>query len=219
VRRPPHEIDEAPGDRRNVYPRLARLLNAGGRFCSTSWFAILDDDNAYEPNHVSSLLACAKANLAVAVHSGRRLFWADGTPYLDERWRTVCDPDEATRIYELMCARGLRVRVTNILFDRADPASAASTFRPSSVVQPEDPVFLVDQNVWLMRRDLFLAVGVPEAYDEEDYRMNMAPDDKLLRELLLHGVPRFSSGLPTVRYYLGGISNERRRALQHAYST
>jgi hypothetical protein len=45
----------------------------------------------------------------------------------------------------------------------------------------------------------------------------MAPDDKLLRELLLHGVPLFSSGLPTVRYYLGGISNERRRALQHAY--
>lgn len=211
VTRPPAEIDEPPGDRRRVYPRLARLLNAGARFCRAAWIAILDDDNAYEPQHLSSLYACAQANRARAVHSGRRLFWSDGSPYLDEKWHTVSDPEEGERIYDLMCERGIRIRGTNILLDRADPAGPSSSFRSSSVVRPEDPIFLVDENVWLMRRDLILEYPVPEAYTEEDYQTNTAPDDKFLQALLINGIRLYSTGQPTVRYYLGGISNQRAR--------
>jgi glycosyltransferase involved in cell wall biosynthesis len=211
VARPPAEVDEPPGDRRRVYPRLARLLNAGVRFSATTWVAILDDDNAYEPNHLSSLYECAKANDAQAVHSGRRLFWSDGSPFLDELWHTVSDPAESARIYDLMCDRGVRIRGTNILLDRADPISASASFRPSSVVRASDPVFLVDENVWLIRRELLLRIPVPEDFSEEDYQNNTAPDDKLLRDLLLNNVPLFSTRLPTVRYYLGGVSNKRER--------
>ncbi|MBV9451850.1 MAG: glycosyltransferase [Streptosporangiaceae bacterium] len=219
VRRPAREIDARPADRRSGYPRLARLLNIGARTCSTAWVAVLDDDNAYEPGHLSSLLECAKANRARAVHSGRQLFWADGSPYLDEKWHTVEDLAEATRIYDLMCDRGVRVRGTNILLDRADPISAASSFRPSSVVMPEDPVFLVDENVWLLRRELLLEVPVPEIYSEEDYQNNTAPDDKFLKELLIRRVPIYSTGQSTVRYYLGGMSNNRTRARGSTAST
>lgn len=211
VPRPADEVNEQPGDRRCVYPRLARLLNFGVRCCSSEWVAILDDDNAYEPNHLSSLMACAIANNARAVHSGRRLFWADGAPYLEEKWHTVENPEESTRIFNLMCEHGVRVRGTNILLDRADPLSSSSSFRPSSVVQAEDPVFLIDQNVWLLRRDLLLEIPFPESYSEEDFKTNTAPDDKLLRALLVNRVPIFSTSLPTVRYYLGGISNRRVR--------
>lgn len=209
LRRPPAEAGERPGDRRIGYPRLSRLLNAGVRLCSTDWVALLDDDNEFEPNHLSSLLACARANDARAVHSGRLLYTADEEPYLDELWHTVADLDEATRIYRLMCDRGVRVRGTNILLDRADPAPSV-TIRPSSVIRDEDPVLLVDQNVWLVRRELMLECPVPADFSEEDHRNNAAPDDKFLEALLKHGVPIISSGLPTVRYYLGGMSNKQK---------
>jgi len=212
VRRPPEEVDEPPGDRRRVYPRLARLLNEGARICDTTWVSILDDDNAYEPNHLSSLFACAKANDARAVHSGRQLFWSDGEPYLDQRWHTVSDPAEGIRIYNLMCDRGVRLRGTNILLDRAEAATPQAALRPSSVLRDEDPVMLVDQNVWLMRRELLASTPIPEVYSDEDFAANCAPDDKLLEAILAKGVRLFSTGLPTVRYYLGGISNKRSRA-------
>jgi hypothetical protein len=211
VSRPPEEADERPGDRRWVYPRLARLLNIGARSCDTAWVAVLDDDNEYEPNHLSSLMACAKAHDAPVAHSGRQLFWSDGEPYLDEKWHTVSDPDEGSRIYELMCERGIRIRGTNILLDRADPLPPGATYRSSSVVRPEDPIFLVDQNVWLMRREVLLSNPVPEVFTPEDHATNTAPDDKLFARLLTNGVSIVSTGLPTVRYYLGGISNARRR--------
>lgn len=210
VPRRPAEVDEPTGDRRLVYPRMARLFNAGARFCSTTWVAFLDDDNEYEPHHLSSLLACAKANDARAVHAGRQMFRSDGSPYLDELWHTVSDPAEAARIYQLMCDRGVRIRGTNILLDRADPVPPPAAFRPSSVLQPDDPTYLVDQSVWLIQRELLLDVPIPETFTDEDFRTNTAPDDKLLKELLTNNVRIFSTGLPTVRYYLGGISNNYR---------
>jgi glycosyl transferase family 2 len=211
VRRPPAETSERPGDRRSAYPRLCRLINAAAHNCHTDWLAVLDDDNQYEPNHLSSLLACAKSNDADAVHSGRQLFTADGEPYLDELWHTVADPGEARRIYELMCNRGVRVRGTNILLDRAEPDHSV-TLRPSSVVRPDDPILLVDQNVWLVRREVMLDCPWPESFTDQDYNTNAAPDDKFLEVLLKRGVPLFSTGQPTVRYYLGGMSNRQQPA-------
>lgn len=208
--RPPAEVDEVPGDRRRVYPRLSRLFNTGVRLCSTTWISFLDDDNEFEPNHLSSLVACARDTGGVAIHSGRRMFWSDGSPYLAEYWHTVGNTAEGARIYELMCEQGVRIRGTNIVLDRADPVSPRSAFRPSSVVRADDPVFLVDQSVWLIRRDVALQNPIPEEFTEEDHQSNTAPDDKLLRALLTNGVTPVATGLPTVRYYLGGISNRAR---------
>ena len=206
VPRPEAEIGEVANDRRRAYPRVARLLNLALRACPTPWVSILDDDNEFEPDHLSSLMAVAQDTGAPAVHSGRQMFWADGTPYLEERWHTVSDPAEAVRIYELMRGRGVRLPDSNVLLDRADPSPVRSPFHPSSVIQDDDPVFLVDQNVWLIRRDVVVGLPIPETYTDDDYTTNTAPDDKLLRELLVHGVRVVSSGRPTVRYYLGGIS-------------
>ena len=211
VRRSAAEADEQPGDRRFVYPRLCRLTNLGVRACDTDWVCCIDDDNEYEPNHLSSLIACAQATASSAVHSGRQLFWRDGSPYLDEFWHTVANPVESARIYDLMCERGVRVRGTNILMDRTDAIRPGMQIRPSSVMRPEDPVCLIDQNVWLMRREIMLRNPMPVNFTEEDYRINEGIDTKLFRTLLNNGVSLASSGLPTVRYYLGGISNNRIR--------
>jgi glycosyltransferase involved in cell wall biosynthesis len=209
VPRPPAEANGSPQGRGQIYPRLSRLFNTGARVSSAKWIAFLDHDNEYEPSHLSSLLACANAKGARAVHSSRSILCADGSPYLDELWHTAPNPEEGARIYELMCDRGVRVRGTNILHDRADPLRSSS-FRPSTVIQATDPVFLVDQSAWLIRRDLLLELPIPETFTEEEIEANTAPDDKLLHVLLMNDVPIFSTGLPTLRYYLGGVSNNHR---------
>jgi hypothetical protein len=73
-------------------------------------------------------------------------------------------------------------------------------------MQSADPVFLVDQNLWLVRRDLLLENPIPEEWSEEDIEANTCPDDRMLEVLVRAKVPITSSGLPTVRYYVGGIS-------------
>jgi glycosyltransferase involved in cell wall biosynthesis len=212
VARPAAEVNEPPGDRRRVYPRLSRLFNAGVRASSADWIAFLDDDNEFEPHHLSSLIACARERGTEVAHSGRTMWRHDGAPYLDEAWHTVADPREAARIYDLMCELGVRVRGTNILLDRVDPVPPGAPFHTSSVLRPGDPVALVDQSVWLVRRTLLLRLPIPETFTEAEHAANTAPDDKLLRTLLDHGVPIAATGLPTVRYYLGGVSNTHDRA-------
>ncbi|WP_433607144.1 glycosyltransferase family 2 protein [Dactylosporangium sp. CA-139114] len=206
VERSPRERDEPPHDRRLVYPRIARLFNTGVRVSSADWIAFLDDDNEFEPDHLTSLRECAERTGAAAVHSGRAMFHADGSPYLDELWHTAFNDEEGRRLYELMCERGVRVRGTNIVLDRADPV-APGHYRPSTVMGPDDPVMTVDQSVWLLRREQLLRLPIPERFTDEDYDNNVAPDDKLLHELVNNGVAIVNTGRPSVRYYLGGVSN------------
>ncbi|SPF05735.1 glycosyltransferase family 2 protein [Streptomyces sp. MA5143a] len=212
--RPPAERNEPPGDKRRVYPRLSRLFNTGARISSADWIAFLDDDNEYEPHHLRSLLECAREHGVQVAHSGRTMWYADGAPYLEEAWHTVDDPVEAARIHRVMCDKGVRVPGTNVLLDRADPRRPGDAFRTSSVIRAEDPVALVDQSVWLVRRELLLRLPIPETFTEAEHLANTAPDDKLLRTLQDNGVPIVSTGQPTVRYYLGGVSNRITRGRQ-----
>ena len=73
------------------------------------------------------------------------------------------------------------------------------TLCPSSVIQDDDPVLLVDQNVWLVRREVMLECPMPGDFTEEDVQNNAGPDDKVLELLMKNGVPIISSGLPPGR--------------------
>lgn len=100
------------------------------------------------------------------------------------------------------------MRDTNIVLDRVDGGAGADASN-STVMDDDDPVFLVDQNLWLVRRDLLLAVPVPEDFSAMDIAENTCPDDKMLAALIAAGVEIRSTGRPTVRYTVGGggISN------------
>lgn len=204
--RAPGEFPDGPIGLNIVYPRIAGLLNIGVRMANSHWVAFLDDDNEYETNHLSSLVNCAAQNDCLAVHSCRGIFHSDGSPYLDSLFPWARDPEEGSRIYELLCSRGVWVRGSNVLKDRADPRGPAP-FRNSTILTLRDPIFLVDTSVWLLERNLLLKYPVPEIFTEEDLRDNTAPDDKLLELLLENRVCIVTTGLPTLRYYLGGISN------------
>lgn len=204
--RAPGEIPEGATGIDVVYPRIARLLNIGVRMTDALWVAFLDDDNEYEPNHLSSLVECAVRNDCPAVHSFRQVYYADGSPYLAPRFPWARDPEDGARIHDVLCSRGVWVRHSNVLKDRAGPYGF-TPFRNSTILSSRDPVFLVDTSVWLFERSLLLRYPVPEAFSDQDVRENTAPDDKLLEVLLAGGVRIVASGLPTLRYYLGGISN------------
>ncbi|MCA3642768.1 MAG: glycosyltransferase family 2 protein [Methylobacterium sp.] len=201
------EAMAAQADRAYVYPRLGQLLNRGVAEAGSAWVAFLDDDNEYEPEHLSSLVECAVRTGAPAVHSGRKMFWRDGAPYLDPVFPGAPNRQEGRRIYDLMCQRGVWVRGTNILLDRVDPGE--HTFRNSTVIGPHDPIFLVDQNVWMLRKSMLMAIPFPESISDIDILENTCPDDKLLESLVRLGTNISRTDQPTVKYYLGGISTHQ----------
>ena len=208
VPRPPAEADAVQQTRSLIYPRLSRLFNIGVRAASASWIAFLDDDNEYEPNHLSSLMACVRTHKVRAVHSARQILWADGTPYLDEVFPSAANRAEGERIFQLMCERGHWIRGTNILQDHVD-SDQQQTFRNSTVLGSDDPTFLVDQNVWLIERQLLIEFPIPETFSEADIENNTCPDDKMLEVMVRNRIDIRPTRLPTVRYYLGGVSNNQ----------
>lgn len=201
----PRDLPSKP-TRGDVYVRIAQLLNIGVALADTEWLAFLDDDNEFCPDHISSLVAYAHTTRLDAVHSCRQILWPDGSPYLEPRYPWVHDPRDAESVFTLMCERGIWKSGTNILRDRAAPGWVAP-FRSSTELRASDPLFMVDQNTWLVRRALAAEHGFPERYSEDDPMVEMAPDDKFLRRLLEARVPIAGTGEPTIRYYLGGISN------------
>lgn len=200
-------VDRGAG-RAFIYPHLARLLNVGISVSRSPWIAFLDDDNTFEPHHLRSLIELAEERRCLAVHSGRSMVWPDGSPYLEPRLPSAPTPEEGARLYQLLCRRGVCVPGTNLLLDRVDHGASADTAN-STVMRDDDPLFLVDQNVWLIARELLLQIPVPEQFDSREIAENTCPDDKLLAAFVEAGVAIHATGLPTVRYTVGGggISN------------
>lgn len=177
-------------------PRLASLRNLAASLVDTPWLAFLDDDNEFEPEHLRTLFACAEATRCPAVHSHRRLLHLDGRPFLEPSWPWCRDPAEARARYRQMVELGIMTPGSNVVRDRVE-------------TRPGRPrVLLVDTNVWLLRTELLLEHPIPEDFSYQDWLDNLAEDDKLLESLVGAGVPVECTGLATVKYYLGGYSND-----------
>jgi hypothetical protein len=183
-----------PGDRSGP-GRLGRLRNRAVLAAPTPTLAFLDDDNEFEPHHVSSLVACMRQTGCPAVHSQRRLYWRDGRPYVDPVMPWKRDPDEGRRVYADLHRRGLFVHGSNVVRDRADPAGSP------------DPARMVDTSEWLFERDLLLRMPFCEDYDYRDWVEVVPEDNKLLRALVERAIPLACTHMPSLRYYLGGYSN------------
>jgi glycosyltransferase involved in cell wall biosynthesis len=186
--------DRDPGDRSGP-GLLGRLRNRAVRAATTPALAFLDDDNEFEPHHISSLVACMRQTGCPAVHSQRRLYWRGGTPYVDPVMPWKRDPAEGRRVYAGLHRRGLFVHGSNVVRDRADPAGSP------------DPARMVDTSEWLFERDLLLRLPFCEEYDHRDWVEVVPEDNKLLRALVDQGIPLACTHMPSLRYYLGGYSN------------
>ena len=176
-------------------PRLAKLRNYAHKLVDATWTALLDDDNEWESHHVSSLLGCAIEAGCDVVHSHRQLFRADGTPFLEQRMPWCRDPRQAeTRYWELV-ERGVLEVGSNIMKDRVDPNSDKSGIR------------IADTSEWLVKTAVLRGIRIPEEFTYQDWLDNLAEDDRLL-EALGDGRRIACTRLPTLKYYLGGYSND-----------
>ena len=174
---------------------IAGLRNYSVINAKSKWISFLDDDNEFEPHHISSLIACAQKTGCRAVHSYMKIYLRDGVPYLEQKMPWCRDPEEAKKIYADLCDKGVLRIGSNIVRDRAD-----------SLDHP-DPARTVDTGEWLLDRSLLLEFKFPTEYDEKDWQNITTEDDKLMKTLIENRVSIACTKLPTLRYYLGGYSN------------
>lgn len=186
--------------------RSSRLRNMAVRISESPWIAFLDDDNEWEPDHLTSLLECARRTGHRAVHSQLRMFHPDGTPYLEQLDPWTADEDAARAEYARMRARGVVAPGTCVRRDRLDPLGAP------------DPVVSVDTGEWLLARELLLRMPFRDDFDAADEAARTGEDDKLAADLRRAREPVSCTGLPTLRYYLGGYSNNFASAFDPTFS-
>jgi hypothetical protein len=178
-------------------PRLARLRDAALRHVKEEFVGFLDDDNAIEQEHIASLYALIKQRRLDAAHSWRSVLNADGSPFLFYRYPWHNDVDIATRMYRLCVAHGTIVPGDPVMRDgiRAAPGDGAEAS--------------VDMNEWLFRTEQLRRIGFDLEFSQSDMRHRIGEDDKLYCRILADGLRFACSERPTVRYYLGGVSNLR----------
>ncbi len=176
--------------------RIAMLRNHAVQMAQTRWISFLDDDNEFEPTHLSSLVACAMRTGYQAVHSQRKLYWSDGTPYLESRLPWCRDRDKGKQLYTSLCAEGIMQSGSNVMRDKAIPWN-----------DPKPVTNVVDTGDWLLERTLLLQYPFCIEYTDEDWANLVGEDDKLLQCLVKNKIPIACTELATLKYYLGGISN------------
>ncbi len=190
------EYDQRSPEEQSGPARLSKLRNYAVAMAESHWIGFLDDDNEFEPNHVSSLVACAIQSGCPAVHSHMQIFSRDGVPYRKQRMPWIVDEEEATQKYKELCEKGVFDSGSHISRDRADPLSHP------------DPVRSVDMGEWMCERSTLLAYPFTEVYSLEDWANVTSEDDKLMMSLIDNEVPIACTGMATLKYYLGGYSND-----------
>ncbi|MCH8488630.1 MAG: glycosyltransferase family 2 protein [Oceanicaulis sp.] len=185
--RAPHE-HSGPG-------RSSALRNLGVAEARGRYIAFIDDDNDWEPGHLASLLALARASGAPAVHSSLKMFHRDGRPWCEDRVPWAHDEQAGRAHFSELVALGVCTRGSNIFHDRADPPGQPGGART------------VDTGAWLIARDLLLEIPFRTDFSAADADSLTGEDDKLLSDLLAAGVRPRSTGQATLRYFTGGYSN------------
>lgn len=174
--------------------RLATIRQAVLSDIQTPLCAFLDDDNELESSHYTQLGNAISEGGSVAAHSWRSLWSRDGAafPLLDRHpWSR--DPVAAKQLFERYCQAGIYQVNSHIIRDRVTSSRATS---------------MVDTSEWLFTTSFLRQIGFSTGYTREDWLLSRAEDNKLLDAIVETGLTIPSTRNPTLRYYLGGYSND-----------
>ena len=160
----------------------------------TRWCSYLDDDNELEPSHFADLFHCLQASASPAAHSWRTLWERGGRPFLLANSHPWCrDPVHAATLFEQYHRAGIYQIASNIVRDRVVPGRRSES--------------MVDMSEWLFETDFIREIGFVDTYNSEDWQTSRAEDSKLLDEIVARHLRIPSTERPTLRYHLGGYSN------------
>ena len=183
------------GASRSVWERVARLRNTAIAMTHSPLVAFLDDDNRWEPNHLSSLRAVLRNDDADAAHSWRRLCGTDGSPWVPDAYPWA--------------PRGtLRERHLFQLYRKLGVFSDSPVVRDAaSLIHNQLEYGAVDMGEWLLRRELIVRFPFETDFSLTDLDDRIGEDDKLLAAFRLAGASISCSKRATLHYRIGGFSN------------
>jgi len=175
--------------------RVARLRNIAIEYTEGDFICFLDDDNAWQPDHLNSLFEAIMESGAEGAYSWRRLFMRDGTPWNQPTFPWGFDEQRKSEIYNALLRDGIMDRQNNIFRD------------DHSYRGLHKDLALVDMGSWLFRRTLLEKLRFETTYSDFDLRNSVTEDDKLLADINASGVHVICTRRPTLAYFLGGYSN------------
>lgn len=181
-----------PGD---LFSRVALFRNTALGYVTAPLIAFLDDDNVWQPDHLTSLTALAAETGALAVHSWRQLVTPQGTPHVPTTFPWLTIPEAAAARFALLTEAGV-----------FRPGSAIVRDRASLPVRGYD-YGMVDMGEWLFDRLVFDLVRFDVRWTAEQLANGVGEDDKLLQQLRELLIPVYCTQRATLRYRLGGFSN------------
>ncbi|MFE4637732.1 glycosyltransferase family 2 protein [Streptomyces sp. NPDC056773] len=189
--------EDHPADASDYLPaRVSRIRNAGIDRARGAYVAHLDDDNAYQPGHLRSLVDALDAEPGAGVaYSWRRLLTADGSPFVPEGedpWHPV--PARRAASYESLRRQGVFVPGSDVVRDAMRVVDGLILSR-------------VDTNELMVRRDVHARIPFPTEFSLWQRVMQTTEDMALCQRMLEEGVASVCTGEATVDYYMGGYSN------------
>jgi len=175
--------------------RVARFRNMAIAARNGRYVCFLDDDNRWESDHLSSLVATIEASEAVGVHSWRRLVDPSGNDWFADRFPWGRDAIRSAQLFDLLCGANVMAKGSHLFRDRAH-------------LSPNGEILgAVDMGAWLFRSEFFESERFAIEYSEWEIENSVTEDDKLLASIMTANVPIACSSRPTLIYRLGGYSN------------
>ena len=168
--------------------RLSALRNKAITSIKTTYVSFLDDDNEFYPEHLEQLLEFARNEKCDAVHSYREILYNDGKPYLENLSPWGHSIQQRAEKYKELLEHKIATPGSNVWCDKYGVT--------------------IDTNLWLIRTSLLQCIKFPIDYTEDDYA-NITPEDaKIMQAMKSQNVVVKTNQKVSVKYYLGGYSNE-----------
>ncbi len=170
--------------------RLAELRNRAVTAAGDTWMAFLDDDNRWDAGHLRSLWRAVVDNGADLAHSQRKIYEADGSPFLREEF--PWGRDELTRraIYAYCLVVGVMSPDSNVMRDQMGMRFT-----------------WIDLGEWLFPPGFLQANPFGTTYDAWDWYNISVEDKDLPRAVFNSGMTVAATGEPTLHYFMGGYTN------------